>query len=344
MAGSSLRGWLMVEVSANAVKEGTTSQGTMQQQVAGNPEGAVESLVSQSSPDLGESRAQGPEGGLGLRVRGSFTWSGAGWPDSLKVHPGKLRKVRWVRGVNRLLHRRMSVDGPLLFQVLKPTQSVRVVVGIKGPDLGPSSLLLLVPCNSLARGHVVHVVMKESLSGLANLQGEKVDLHIVDTDTPHSRVQLHVFPRAHHPRLQDAFPVTGWELLLGTMLNDVISQPGILGLGQEVNEDRLGGASRRRGINWERMKAATWPQLPEAGNVGHGVRPLKDGPAAEISSCCEHTPVTLREVYEVNHLTPLGGKPRQDEVQVSGSCLWEVLPMQDGLSHVPEAYPSNGFC
>jgi hypothetical protein len=108
----------MVEVSANAVKEGTTSQGTMQQQVAGNPEGTVESLVSQSSPDFGEPRAQGPEGGLGLRVRGSFTWSGASWPDSLKVQPGKLRKVRWVRGVNQLLHRRMSVDGPLLFQLL----------------------------------------------------------------------------------------------------------------------------------------------------------------------------------------------------------------------------------
>jgi hypothetical protein len=186
--------------------------------------------------------------------------------------------------------------------------------------------------------------MKESLSGLANLHGEKVDLHIVDTDTPHSRVQLHVFPRAHHPRLQDAFPVTGGELLLGTMLNDVISQPGILGLRKEVNEDRLGGASRRRGIKWERVKAATWPQLPEAGDVGHGVRTMKDGPAAETSSCCEDTPVTLREVHEVNHLTPLGGKPRKDEVQVLDSCLWEVLPMQDGISHVPESYPSNGFC
>ena len=107
----------MVKVTANTVKEGTTSQGTMQQQVAGNPEGTVESLVTQPSPDFGESRAQGPEYGLGLWVRGSFTWSGASWPDSLQVQPGKLRKVRWVRGVNRLLHRRMSVGGPLLFNL-----------------------------------------------------------------------------------------------------------------------------------------------------------------------------------------------------------------------------------
>jgi hypothetical protein len=101
--------------------------------------------------------------------------------------------------------------------------------------------------------------MKKSLSGLADLHGEKADLHIVDTDTPHSRVQLHLVPRAHHPRLQDICPVSGGELLLGTMMNDVISQPGIHGLREEVNEDRLGGASRRQGINWERMEAATWP-------------------------------------------------------------------------------------
>lgn len=66
--------------------------------------------------------------------------------------------------------------------------------------------------------------------------------------------------------------------MLRGMLLEILSKPGGLGLREKLDESRPSGACRGRNVLWERVKTATWPQLPEADDRRDRIGTSEDGP------------------------------------------------------------------
>ena len=129
--------------------------------------------------------------------------------------------------------------------------------------------------------------------------------------------------------------------MLSSVLIEVLPQPGTLGLRKELDESRLGRAFRDLGICRKRVEATTGPQLPETSLLGYRVGALEDWPVdCDVG---EQAPLAVWELLEVNHLMPLRGKPRQDDLQVLGSRFRKGLPIENGSAHVPKTNPRNGI-
>lgn len=222
---------LVVEMPASTVKESTTSQGTMKQVVAGDPERSVQGLVRQSLPDLRETWAKEAGGWWRKGLGSPIAWGRAGRAVPLQVQPSKLSEEGWVWEVFSLLQRGgLGMEGPSSFQLTQPAEGIGVISGVDGPNERPGCLLLLVTWDQLRRGHVVHVGVKEGHTSVPDANVEQVDLHTVDSDAPSSGIQLHIIPATNQPGLQDALPFRGRELLLGRILLEILSKPSALGL------------------------------------------------------------------------------------------------------------------
>jgi len=161
----------------------------MQQMIAGDPKGPVQSLVCQSRPDFGEAWAKEAGSGRSKGRRSTITGGRASRSGPLKVQPSKLSEKGWVRKVLRLLHREgLGMDGPVRFKLAQAAEGNRVVSSVNGPDGGPSSLLLPVASNSLRGGQVEHVAVEEGSTGVSDAKVQQVDVHIPDPDAPSSGV------------------------------------------------------------------------------------------------------------------------------------------------------------
>lgn len=179
----------VVQMPACAVEKGPTPQGAMQQMIAGDPKGPVQSLVCQSRPDFGEAWAKEAGSGRSKGRRSTITGGRASRSGPLKVQPSKLSEKGWVRKVLRLLHREgLGMDGPVRFKLAQAAEGNRVVSSVNGPDGGPSSLLLPVASNSLRGGQVEDVAVEEGCTGVTDAKVQQVDVHIPDPDAPSSGV------------------------------------------------------------------------------------------------------------------------------------------------------------
>lgn len=112
---------------------------------------------------------------------------------------------------------------PSRFQFSETAKIERAIAIDTRPDAGPSSLLLLEAQNSLMGRKAVHVAEEKGFTSMTNPESQQIHLNAVDTDAPHSRIQLHILPRAHKPRLLDALPVARGKVLLSGMLDEVLT-------------------------------------------------------------------------------------------------------------------------